>query len=68
MVDSLLACAEYFEVDEPKAALGDIWAATSDWPDVARSYGLSRTAIDQKATAFEPLRSAVQGIATATNL
>lgn len=59
MVDSLLACAEYFDVADPKADLKSIWRATSDWRDIAHNYGLSRSAIDEKATAFEHLRGAV---------
>ena len=60
MVDSLLACADYFEVHNPKAGLRSIWAATSQWRNVARSHGLSRSSIDEKATAFEQLRGAVE--------
>ena len=65
MVESLMACADYFEIADARAELGGMWDATSDWRSVARGHGLGRSEIERKAVAFEPLRSQVAKIASA---
>lgn len=67
MVDSLTECAGYFEIDNPRAELGRIWAVTSQWRDVARVHGLDTDAIERKAVAFEYLRPQVEKVSSATS-